>query len=327
VGARISSYPSGVQATALEALGAVPTDEFVQEGMDPPVDGFETMWWTYQERELWQVGRFVTANTALWPRTAVLVADLETMAEFDDRQAGWVEEAAADAATWSLEHADDRVADHLQTACDAGARIALADEAQRSALRAAAAPVYDRMRSDPGLAPTLARVEELVASVGEPVDPEIPDGCRFRPGEDDGQLSAPQPLTGPGDSGDFPQGSYRTTVSADLLRDAGASSEDVRNNAGVWTWTLKGGRWSSHQVPDDPSVTTVDCEGFYDVDGQRVTFTTVTQVAGGTCAPPTMVAVFERSGDGVVWTAASIDGRPDPGFMTGFNGDGWTFVS
>jgi hypothetical protein len=314
-----------VQSTALEALGAVPTDEFVQEGMDPPLDGFETMWWTYQERELWQVGRYVTANTPLWPRTAVLVADPEAMADLDDEQLGWVRDAAADAATWSLGHADDRVAGYLQTACDAGATIALADDGQRAALREAAAPVYDRMLSDERLAPTLARVEELVASAGEPIGPEIPDGCRYRQGDVE-ESSAPDALTGPGDSGDLPQGRYRTTVSAQLLRDAGASAEDIRNNTGVFTWTLDGGRWFFSQVPDDPSVTMTDCEGYYDVDGRQVTFTTVTQVARGTCAPPTWVAVFQPSGDGVVWTDAAIDGRPEPGFATGFNGDGWTLL-
>jgi len=54
-GARISSYPSAVQSEGLAALAAVPTDEFVQEGMGPPVDGFETMWWTYQVRGLCSV--------------------------------------------------------------------------------------------------------------------------------------------------------------------------------------------------------------------------------------------------------------------------------
>jgi len=237
-----------------------------------------------------------------------------------------VEEAAADAAAWSLDHADDRVAGYLQTACDAGARVTLADEGQRAALRAAAVPVYDAMRSDAGLAPTLARVEQLVASAGKPVAPDIPEDCRYEPGEADGP-HAPDGLTGPGGSGDFPQGSYRTTVSAQLIRDGGGSAEDVRNNSGVFTWTLADGRWSYRQVPDDPSVTTVACDGFYDVAGSQVTFTTVTQVDRGTCAPPTWVAAFERSDDGVVWTDASTDGRPDADFATGFNGDGWTFVS
>jgi len=182
------------------------------------------------------------------------------------------------------------------------------------------------MRSEPALAPTLARVEERVASAGEPVDPEIPDGCRYRPDEPN-PSNGPAPLTGPGDSGDFPQGSYRTTVSAQLLRDSGASAEDLRNNTGVFTWTLADGRWSFRQVPDDPSVTTVECDGFYAVDGDRVTLTTLTKVPRGTCAPPTWVAVFERSDDGIVWTDAFLDGHPNPEFVTGFNGDGWTLVS
>jgi hypothetical protein len=50
-------------------------------------------------------------------------------------------------------------------------------------------------------------------------------------------------------------------------------------------------------------------------------------VARGTCAPPTWVAFFELSDDGVVWTDASIDGRPDALFATGWNGDGWTLVN
>jgi hypothetical protein len=216
---------------------------------------------------------------------------------------------------------------YMQTSCEQGASVALATTEQRAALRDAAEPMYERMRTDADLGETFRRIEDLVGSAGEVADPEIPDGCQYEPGEEEERPTGPDPLTGPGASGDFPEGVYRTTLSAEFLAEQGVPAEDIRNNAGVFTWTVSDGSWSYEQVPADPSVTRTSCEGFYDVNGDRMTFTTVTDVHRGECWPLVMVAVFEVTDDGVQWTDALFDGESVPEFLSLMNGDdGWTAI-
>ena len=48
------------------------------------------------------------------------------------------------------------------------------------------------------------------------------------------------------------------------------------------------------------------CAGWYHVEGNRVEFTTSTEIAGGTCAPPTWAARWTLEGDTVIWSDVSI---------------------
>ena len=301
----VRTVASEIQAEALRALGADPTTEGLS-GDSEGVDAVETMWWTYQENSQHEYAPFVTRNAVLWPRTVALFANTATLDELDEESRAWVIEAAADAVTWSVEHADDEEASHIEVACRGrpGSRRRRTISWRNSALPSSRCT--RRCATDDALAGTLGRIEELVADVPESDPPPLPDGCAYTPGDEDDVPSQPAPEPGPGDSGDLPQGVYRYALSVEDLQDAGFSPEDAEFNAGVFTWTLSEGTWTYEQVPEVPDAAPLTtCGGTYDVDGDTVTFTTGTEVTGGDCAPPTWTARFAIEDDGLVWTDIS----------------------
>jgi len=62
------------------------------------------------------------------------------------------------------------------------------------------------------------------------------------------------------------------------------NSYDAHQNAGVFTWTLRGGRWNYRQEPVDTTVFNLTCHGWYDIDGAHAIFATTSEPGFGTCA-------------------------------------------
>jgi len=281
--------------------------------------GLETMWWTYQEKAYFEVAPFVTANAVMWPRTLVIFANTARMAKLDKAARDWVTHAAADASTWSTTHAADADAQHIERACRFGARIALATPEQLAALRKAAEPAYAAIRANPALATTLQRVEGLTAAAGHDAPITVPAGCAYQPG-DETRLVPPvaQHLTGPGAPGELPPGVYRYSVSTAELRALGETEHDATMNAGVLTWTLRGGSWSSRLDAANAPASSGTCEGWYDVRGDAVTFVTTTVVPGGTCAPPVWTARWSAHNGTLAWSAVSV-----ADFAPGFASKPW----
>jgi hypothetical protein len=181
----------------------------------------------------------------------------------------------------------------------------MASQGQLAQLRSAFEPVYAALRSDPEQRKTLERIEDLVAQSSPDRPTVIPDGCAAVPGA---ETSAPPPtqvLSKPGRPGQLPTGVYRYGISEEELRARGFSEPDVRLNAGVMTWTLRGGSWSYEQEPVFASVPHTSCGGFYDVSGSSATFTTTTVVADGTCAPPTWTAKWKVEDGALTWSDVS----------------------
>jgi TRAP-type C4-dicarboxylate transport system substrate-binding protein len=307
-------YPSRVQADAVTALGARVAEE---------ASARETSWPPYLSNSYQGSMPFVTTNAALWPRTTVLFANPDKFAELsgDDRSA--IEQAAAQAAAWSVEHADDRVPREMSMACSQGARIATASARQLLALREAVEPVYVALRSDPEQAALLARVEQLVQDAGTPDPVAVPEGCAYQPGDKGPETRAlPEPLDGPGRPGSLPAGSYRYVLTEDEINAAippDGQYDIAGANAGVWTWTLENGHWlqevqlAAQEMPEGFSEG--PCEGYYDVHGDQVDFTTVTEVVHGQCAPPTWKAIWQETEDGLAMDVTS-DGE-DVDFLFG----------
>jgi TRAP-type C4-dicarboxylate transport system substrate-binding protein len=307
-GHRFRTLPSQVQSDGIRALGAEPTSQSVDEAMaDGKLAGLESMWWTYQQRSYWGVAPFITANAAMWPRTLVIFGNTAKMAKLDKTARGWLTQAATDASAWSTTHAGDADTQHIKRACQFGARIAFATSEQLAALRKAAEPAYAAMRADPALAATLQRVEALAAAAGRPAPLAVPAGCAYQPGDETRIIPpAAGTLTGPGASGDLPQGVYRFSQSKAELRDLGLTDHDSTMNAGVVTWTMRGGSWTVRLDAAEPSAASGTCEGWYDVHGDAVTFVTNTKVPGGTCAPPVWTARWSAQNGTLTWRAVSI---------------------
>jgi len=324
-GLRFATVPSDVQSEGLRALGARPTTELNEQALGSgQLDGIETMWWTYDVHSYHVAAPFATANAGLWPRTLALFANTKALDGLSEEERSWVEQAAEDAAAWSLEHAADAEREPMARACQSGARVVTATPQELRALRQAAEPVYAAMRQDPVQRAILERIEALATSA--PADPplSLPEGCAYQPGDEKAIPAPVQALSGPGDPGGLPQGVYRLEHTPAELTEHGETEEGVRNNAGVLTWTLRDGRWSYHQDPTYPNrFNTVDCAGFYDVGRDVATFTTTTVIADGTCAPPSWTARWSLDGDTLRWSAVSVD---DVVFAYVWAGEGWTKI-
>jgi TRAP-type C4-dicarboxylate transport system substrate-binding protein len=302
------TFPSGAQEEAIRALGATPTSDAIQVMVDQhALGGFETMWWTLAAHSYAEIAPYVSANVGLWPRTTVLVANPASLSRLDAQARGWIMTAAADASDWSTVHALDDQDSQITQACQQHARVALASPAELTALRTAAESVYASLRSDPAQRHTLERIEQLVASVPADAAITLPDGCAYQPGEETPAANSKTALlTVPGDPGSLPQGIYRYSTTRDFLLKAGLSDNDALINAGVFTWTLKNGRWHSKQQPIDPSVDKLDCDGYYNVQGSKVYFIRVTVYADGDCAPYEWTASWTATSDTLTWSDISL---------------------
>lgn len=185
--------------------------------------------------------------------------------------------------------------------------MALATDDQLAGLRAAVSPIYERLRADPATAETMAAVEALKADVGPPPPPAIPEGCLFQPSD----LDVPVPLaaTGPGETGDLPQGTYRYELSTDAVVQAGDAGSILQEPlAGVFTWQLRDGEWTVTATPSSADVPPVICHGWYSVEGPLVSFTYDPLGSGEVqhCLPPVWSARWAPSESGVRWGPPSV---------------------
>lgn len=125
----------------------------------------------------------------------------------------------------------------------------------------------------------------------------------------------PTPHMGPGSPGALPAGTYRYRLTHDeLVEGLGLGDTFVDANAGIWTWTLADGKWSYEVRLDGelpPGFAGNYCEGYYDVHGGRVDFTTVTVYPSGVCASKTWLANWQPTERGlqmdVITDGADLD--------------------
>jgi TRAP-type C4-dicarboxylate transport system substrate-binding protein len=307
-GQRFATVASAAQSAGLSALGATPTDQPIRlAAAGGGLGGFETMPWTYQANNYDDFAPYLTTNVHLWPRSYVIFVGTNALKGLDRTAREWVEQAATDAAAWSAVHAADRLPAEIAKICQGRGRFASASPAQLAALRQEVEPVYAQLRSQPAQRATLTRIEQLVATAAPDQPTTVPPGCAFRPGDKVTSPVSGVPMTAPGGSGRLPQGTYRYALSIADLTASHLDDEDVRNNAGVFTWKLHDGRWSYRQVPVDPSVAhQTSCEGYYDVHGDVVSFTTTTVLASGECGPPTWTARWRADGRQLSWSSVSV---------------------
>lgn len=303
-GAVIRVPKSDAQVNGLRALGARPATTSYNETMD----GSEVSWDNYVgDTSGAHLARFVTVNTALWPRSLVIFANPEALEGLTDQERDWVEAAASDAARWSMDHSRDEETDQIAEACSKGVKVATADARQIASLNEAAQPFYQSLRDDPETATVMRVVERLTSELSPDNPPEIPAGCRFRPGDEALAAMPLEPLTAPGESGALPEGVYRYELTEADLSAAGLPENDVYENAGVFTWMIEGGRWSFLQLPANTDVPNTRCEGYYDVAGSRVAMSVSTVTKVGDCAPLLWTATWSSTSDSLVWSDVSVD--------------------
>jgi TRAP-type C4-dicarboxylate transport system substrate-binding protein len=173
------------------------------------------------------LGPWITVDVALWPRTAVIVANAAALARLTPRERGWVRTAAAAAHRRSLSVAggDQRL---LAELCAAGARAVSAPARAVADLRRTLRAAYARL-GDRQLIGALERLRSRTAP-----DPplRIPPGCGRHHAHEGPARGVRSPLPG---------GVYRVQITSDDLRAAGA--KEIGDRTGVATLTLRDGLW------------------------------------------------------------------------------------
>lgn len=107
---------------------------------------------------------YIALNLNLWAETQALFANPDVLAGLTDEQAGWLREAAADAAVRSAD-LHDLDAELVVEACEQGARFAEASDAQLAALREAVEPVYANLTADALTVELIAGIEALKQTI------------------------------------------------------------------------------------------------------------------------------------------------------------------
>lgn len=268
-------YRSDVQAAAVAALGATPTDVvgYVRDDglAADEIDGIEHTLRTWVTRTP-GLAPYVTANVNLWPETTALIINADVLAGLTDTQAGWLHDAAADAAERSL-GMHDVDAERAAEACEMGARFAEASDADLAAMRQAFEPVYAELTSDPLTAELITEITELKESVvAQPL--AIPDGC-----------TGEAPVASGADSDGLPPGTYTSgevTVEQQVAAavaagyDADEAEAEVREGISEYSiFTLiisDAGRWTERCI-DDGGPEEACFSATYAVDGDQILLT------------------------------------------------------
>jgi TRAP-type C4-dicarboxylate transport system substrate-binding protein len=295
-----------------EALGATPDDVTANDAAiaSGEVDGVETSFALLGSE--WPTAT-VTGNLPLWPKVNSLVVNAERFDSLPARTREALERAATATRDWAIDTTPG-VAEEAAAFCESGRAVVLASSDDLMAIEQATAAVLVDLRRDEDTGAIIEAIESIAAEGDFPA-PQVAE-CD---GETAGAGGLDEPLTAPGDPGDLPAGSYRVELTPDYLRAIGLSEDDVYINAGVYTWTFEGGRWSRVDQPLNENVGNNSCEGFYDVDGSRFAASAATKPGRGECAPTLWSATWTLNGDTLTWT--DVD---PPGYALYFTGEsGW----
>ena len=272
-GITFHTWRSGTNAATAEALGSAHTDVFGPErdaGLDDgTIDATEnTLQWVFTN------GRtsYITLNAALWPATAVLIANPGVLAGLTAEQREALDAAATESFATPGELADAD-AELIGQLCGAGKQFVEASDDDLVALRAAVQPVYDGLAEDSVTAGYLSEVEQLAAATAAD-ELTVPDECRAG-------SPAPSTDTVAGlDQSSLLNGTYRLEWTAEeLIELTGVDERTARGNDGGFVLTLEDGAFTE-AWDDDPGVA---CAGTYTVSGNRIAMTSSSDLAEWDC--------------------------------------------
>ena len=207
-----------------------------------------------------------TSNLVFFPKVNVLVINPDVLDALDDEEADLLLHAAADTRGLVIEQGTTE-AEAAHAYCDDyGGGVAAATEADVAQIVDAAAPVYDRLESDPQTKDLIERIRDLKSDASPA---SVPSSCGSRSLGHPATEAAGGARSGPDHDQAIPDGVYRTEFSADEFLDAGVPSEFAHENAGIWTLKFSGGRFveSSTYENGQPAP---DCRGRSAEVGKRV---------------------------------------------------------
>jgi TRAP-type C4-dicarboxylate transport system substrate-binding protein len=145
---------------ALRALGAVPLT--VRGGGNPgSVDGLEQHVTAIEGNTYDAAATYLMANVNLWPRPGVVFINVEAYEKLDDSQRDALHEAAQTATPIMLAAAEAGQEAATAELCGRGLKLAVAAPSDLAQLRAAVAPVVERLARDPVTSEALETIQQL----------------------------------------------------------------------------------------------------------------------------------------------------------------------
>lgn len=252
-GLRIRVPRSNLSHQMYEALGAHPVEGRVTSGA--VVSGEFTAVESWADSWLEIPGpKAYTANLPFYAKFQVVTANEDAFERLSAEQQLALTEAAArarDLAARDLSEGTDLTA----AFCDAGVSVVHAAAEEIDILRQRAAPVVTQIVADPTAGDLVARI----ASVKDTIPPSPPEPC------DTGEASEPpdwlshflEAPVGTSNPADFPEGTYRSDISRELLEEVGLSSEEAYYGSGLSTLTIGEGTFDWHSPNSKPA----DCSG------------------------------------------------------------------
>jgi TRAP-type C4-dicarboxylate transport system substrate-binding protein len=243
-------HAGGEQIDAsLRALGARPRI-IVSSGEFAGLDGLESHITSIAGNQYHDEAPYLTGNVVLWPRPLVLFAgDDVTRA-----QLGVLRRAARAAAPKVVDDLRDSDGERLGVICRQNLKLSFASGSALTRLRQAFRPVYESLERDAATRATLARIERIASSLGEPVEAVSCDD------------------QAPPSAAAIPDGTYEVTVTRrDSVR-AGIAPDDPIVRAGVAHFRLeldKGNYTVVNTKDPDPG------EGTYSVYRDRIELTLI----------------------------------------------------
>ena len=209
----------------------------------------------------------MTANVSLYYKFQVLAVRTQVVDDMDGEVRSWLQAAAAEAATSTRA---DRVTqgEALERACSSGGRVVLAGATGVAALQSVLREVVREATADGDT----SRLVDAVRTAAGPAGPATAASCDRPVTRDPASV---EPL-----AGDLPDGIYRVEVTDRMLTAAGMPARDHAENHGVYTYTLKGGRYTWAQTADNQLDGTVAGAGTYEVRGDVVTWAWAPEMGG-----------------------------------------------
>jgi hypothetical protein len=199
-----------------------------------------------------------TGDLALFPKVNSLVVNNAAFATLTDDQQGILRVAAQA----TRDHAIGAMTDPARAAaqyCGKGGTVVVTGADHVAAFRQAAEPVYAQLESDPSTKSFIDRLRDLTTGAPGPasVTPCVPAAAA---------TTTPVPPPTSDASVPFPEGVYRTEMSAKALLAAGIPSDTANAMDGIDTLTIQGGQFM-HEIKRDPPD---QCHGTYTVESGRL---------------------------------------------------------
>ena len=186
-GKKLRAPASKIMTSSLKALGAepvaMPLGDVASSLQTGKIDGLEANYGLIFTQKFNEGAKFVTADVSLWPFPAAVVINKAQWDKLTPEQQGILKTAGENLAKNSIQgvfvNPPATATNFIDELCKAGMQLAVAGDANRKALGAAAQSAVDELAKDADAGPFLKQIQDAKAAAGPPPDPPpFPASCK-----------------------------------------------------------------------------------------------------------------------------------------------------